>query len=83
VYTADGEAVNSIIETASLNLSPDRYRELLVSGLLMKEEVAIPVKGNFFLRLGVHNKEGDQVGALEIPVDQINLNVPVAITQTP
>ena len=83
VYTANGEAVNSIIETASLSLTPERYRELLVSGLLMKEEVAIPVKGNFFLRLGVHNKEGDQVGALEIPVDQINLNVPVAITQTP
>ena len=78
VYTADGEAVNSIIETASLNVSADRYRELLVSGLQMKEEIAIPVKGNFFLRLGVHNKEGDQVGALEIPVDQINLNLPIA-----
>jgi VWFA-related protein len=74
VYTADGEAVNSIIETASLNVTADRYRELLVSGLQMKEEIAIPVKGNFFLRLGVHNKEGDQVGALEIPVDQIRLD---------
>jgi len=78
VYTADGEAVNSIIETASLNVSADRYRELLVSGLQMKEEIAIPVKGNFFLRLGVHNKEGDQVGALEIPVDQIRLDVAAA-----
>ncbi len=75
VYTADGEAVNSIIETAQLNVTADRYRELLVSGLQMKEEIAIPVKGNFFLRLGVHNKEGDQVGALEIPVDQIRLDV--------
>jgi VWFA-related protein len=75
VYTADGEAVNSIIETAELNVTADRYRELLVSGLQMKEEIAIPVKGNFFLRLGVHDKEGDQVGALEIPVDQIRLDV--------
>jgi VWFA-related protein len=75
VYTGDGEAVNSIIETATLNVSPERYRELLVSGLQMKEEIAIPVKGNFFLRLGVHDKVGDQVGALEIPVDQIRLEV--------
>jgi VWFA-related protein len=75
VYTADGEEVNSIIETAQLNLTADRYRELLVSGLQAKEEIAIPVKGNFFLRLGVHDKEGDQVGALEIPVDQIRLDV--------
>ncbi len=58
-----------------LNLTADRYRELLVSGLQAKEEIAIPVKGNFFLRLGVHDKEGDQVGALEIPVDQIRLDV--------
>jgi VWFA-related protein len=78
VYTADGEAVNSIIETAQLNVSADRYRELLVTGLQMREEIAIPAKGNFFLRLGVHDKEGDQVGALEIPVDQIRLNLPIA-----
>jgi VWFA-related protein len=83
VYTADGEAVNSIIETAQLNLTADRYRELLVSGLQAKEEIAIPVKGNFFLRLGVHDKESDQVGALEIPVDQIRLDVSAASTQTP
>jgi VWFA-related protein len=78
VYTADGEAVNSIIETASVDVTAERYRELLVSGMQTKEEIAIPVKGNFFLRLGVHDKEGDQVGALEIPVDQINLNLPIA-----
>jgi VWFA-related protein len=82
VYTADGEAANSIIETASMDLSPDRYRELLVSGLQMKEEIAIPVKGNFFLRVGVHDKEGDQVGALEIPVDQIRLDVAAASVPT-
>jgi len=82
VYTADGEAVNSIIETASLNVTAERYRELLVSGLQMKEEIAIPVKGNFFLRLGVHDKESDQVGALEIPVDQIRLDVAAVSAQT-
>jgi VWFA-related protein len=78
VYTAEGEAVNSIIESAQLNVTADRYRELLVSGLPMKEEIAIPAKGNFFLRLGVHDKVGDQVGALEIPVDQIRLDVAAA-----
>jgi VWFA-related protein len=83
VYTADGEAVNSIIETASLDVTADRYRELLVSGLHTKEEIAIPVKGNFFLRLGVHDKLGGQVGALEIPVDQIRLDVPAASAQIP
>ena len=77
VYTGEGEEVNSIVETATLDLPAERYRELLVSGLQMKEAIAIPVKGNFFLRLGVHDKLSDQVGALEIPVDQIRLDVAV------
>ncbi|MGB8847841.1 MAG: VWA domain-containing protein, partial [Terracidiphilus sp.] len=81
VYTGDGEEVNSIIQTATLDMTADHYRELLVSGLHTKAEIAIPVKGNFFLRLGVHDKAGDQVGALEIPVDQIRLDVPAASAQ--
>ncbi len=82
VYTADGEEVNSIIETAYAR--PDRRplpRTARLRAAYMKEEIAIPVKGNFFLRLGVHDKEGDQVGALEIPVDQIRLDVPAASAQ--
>ncbi|MGD0739776.1 MAG: VWA domain-containing protein [Terracidiphilus sp.] len=81
VYTGDGEEVNSIIQTATLDMTADHYSELLVSGLHTKAEIAIPVKGNFFLRLGVHDKVGDQVGALEIPVDQIRLDVPAASAQ--
>jgi VWFA-related protein len=75
VHTGDGETVNSILETDTLDLTTDQYRELLVSGLQRKKQIAIPAKGNFFLRLGVHDKESDQVGALEIPVDRINLNL--------
>jgi VWFA-related protein len=82
VFSGDGREVNSITETATLDVPADRYRELLVSGLHTKTEVAIPVKGNFFLRLGVHDKVGDQVGALEIPVDQIGLNVAAPSTPT-
>ncbi len=82
LYSADGELVNSIMTTLALDVTPDHYRELLVSGLHTKAEIAIPAKGNFFLRLGVHDKTGDQVGALEIPVDQIRLDVPAG-PQTP
>ncbi len=78
IYTGDSETVNSILETDTLDLTADRYRELLVSGLQRMKVIAVPAKGNFFLRLGVHDKEGDQVGALEIPVDQINMNLAAA-----
>jgi hypothetical protein len=75
VYTAEGEPVNSLINTARFNLTAGQYREMLTSGLPEKMEVAVPVKGSFFLRLGVHDVTGDQVGALEIPVDQIKLGI--------
>jgi VWFA-related protein len=83
VFTSDGEQVNSMDRTAQLDVTPNDYRELLVSGLQINEQIAVPVKGNFFFRLGVHDKTGDQVGALEIPVDQIRLDVPVPPPQTP
>jgi VWFA-related protein len=83
VYSADGQQVNALLKTESFDLTSDQYRNLLVSGLPAKEEIAIPVKGDFFLRLGVHDVTGDQVGALEIPVDQIKLEAAGPGPQTP
>lgn len=82
VFANDGAQVNSIMKTVSLDLTASEYRELLVSGLHINQQIAIPVKGSFFLRLGIHDKNGDQVGALEIPVDQIKLDVLGAAPQT-
>jgi hypothetical protein len=82
-YTAKGEQVNLIGETTSLDLTADQYRELLVSGLQTKMQIAVPVKGNFFLRLSIQDEIGGQVGALEIPVDEVNLDVHAASPQTP
>jgi hypothetical protein len=35
--------------------------------------IQVPVKGSYFLRLGVRDIATDRVGALEIPVDRIAL----------
>jgi hypothetical protein len=83
VYGSSGEVVNSLLSTVSLDLNDGTYRKALLSGLPVKQQIAIPVKGNYFLRVGVHDIAGDQVGALEIPVDQIKLGVAGAGLQTP
>jgi VWFA-related protein len=75
VYTQDGREVNSQKNTGKFQVTAAQYRELLTSGLPEKLEIAVPVKGSFFLRLGVRDLTGDQVGALEIPVDQIKIGV--------
>jgi len=73
VYDQSGQTVNSLMQTATLDLGDSAYRRMLESGVPAREEIAVPVKGNFFLRLGVHDIPGNRVGALEIPVDQVSL----------
>ncbi len=75
VYTDQGEVVNSVITTVTLDLTNPVYRHLLQTGLLMDQHIAVPVKGNYFLRLGIRDQNGDRVGAMEIPLDQVKLGV--------
>ncbi|HSY03405.1 MAG TPA: VWA domain-containing protein [Acidobacteriaceae bacterium] len=83
VYTQEGQPVNSLLSTAAVDLDDATYRALLRTGMPLRQEVAIPVKGNYFLRMGVHDVAGDQMGALEIPVDQVQLGVAGRGLQTP
>lgn len=71
VYTAEGQMINSLQTTASFDLHEATYRKLLRDGLPLTQQVAVPVKGSYFLRIGVHDLGDDRVGALEIAVDQV------------
>ena len=48
---------------------------MLATGLPARQEIAVPVKGNYFLRVGVHDVASDHIGALEIPVDEVHPGV--------
>lgn len=75
VYDQTGNRVNSLITTAVLNVSEAHYLKLLQIGLAARQEIAVPVKGNYFLRVGVHDVASDRIGALEIPVDEVHAGV--------
>jgi len=75
LYSDQGDVVNSIITTLSLDLTPPTYRHLAQTGLPVTQRIAVPVKGNYFLRLGIRDESGDRVGALEIPIDAVKLGV--------
>jgi VWFA-related protein len=75
VFDQQGNRVNSMLSTAVINLSEDRYQQLLAHGLSAQEQIAVPVKGNYFLRVGVHDVPSDHIGALEIPVDEVHAGV--------
>ncbi len=75
VYDQTGDRVNSLITTAMLKLSEADYRKLLADGFQERQEIAVPVKGNYFLRVGVHDVASDRIGVLEIPVDAVHPGV--------
>ena len=53
------------------NLTDPQLQTAEVTGDLV---IQVPVKGSYFLRLGVHDTATDRVGALEIPIDRIPLS---------
>ena len=75
VYDQQAAVVNTLEKTVILDLDGAGYRKLLAEGMALTEKIAVPARGNYFLRLGVRDVDGDHMGALEIPVDQVKLGM--------
>ncbi len=75
VYDQAGNMVNSQSSSAVLHLSDAHYRQMLERGLPVRQEIAVPVKGNYFLRVGVHDIASDHIGTLEMPADEVREDV--------
>lgn len=75
LYNDQGEQLNSAINRLPLDLTPETYATIMTGGLELRQDIAIPTQGVYFLRLGVHDVSGNRVGAMEIPVDDIHLKV--------
>jgi VWFA-related protein len=77
IYDDVGQVVNSKRRLAPIELDNATYQRIIGSGRIgIDLSIAIPVKGNYFLRLGVHDVAANKVGALEIPVAEIQLGLP-------
>ena len=72
VYNSDdGKLVNSSTMAAKPSLSPDLYQSMLNSGAKLRQEIAVPAKGDYTLRVGVHDLTTGHLGAIEVPVSSI------------
>ena len=83
VYDELGQVVNSKSSQVQIDMRDAEYQQLMRTGRLgFDQSIAIPAKGNYFLRMGVHDVPGNKVGALEVPVDQIQLGLPQSASVT-
>jgi VWFA-related protein len=72
VYDADGNLLVSQASGIVVDIPPARLADVQKSGLQYHQTVSVPVKGEHFFRIGVHDRMSDHVGALEVPVARIN-----------
>lgn len=71
VYDNMGQSLNGVIAKISVDVDTPTYQRILKSGLGTDQVIAMPAKGMFFLRLGVHDVNGNLVGTLEIPTESM------------
>ena len=71
IYNQEGVLVNSATSVIKANLSTEAFDKLLTIGVQYKQPISVPIKGTYYLRVGIHDLASNRVGAVEIPVTTI------------
>ncbi len=79
VYSSEGALTTSIGKRISADLTPEQYNGMLRSGVRYKQEISVPAKGEYFLRVGLEDVATEHVGALEIGVDVVSKLKPLSV----
>lgn len=75
VYDQDGNLINIESNPVRATYSPSVYRQILHTGIPYHEEISVPLKGAYSLRIGLHDLATNHIGAVEVPVDAVK-NLP-------
>jgi VWFA-related protein len=71
VYDGDGRLYTQQTNPVDVFAKPVGYQQFLHEGMRYQQQIAVPSKGDYFIRIGVHDRLGDKVGAIEVPSAQI------------
>ncbi len=71
VYDADGTALVSQFNNIQAAVSKVQFAALAQSGLKFTQEIAAPVKGEFYLRMAMRDSNADHLGAIELPLARV------------
>jgi VWFA-related protein len=77
LYGRDGKLLNTSSRVADENLTPGLYERTLHTGVFFHQQISVPLKGEFYFRVGVHDVTADRDGAVEIPVASVKDLPPV------
>jgi hypothetical protein len=78
VYDGDGTLDNMQSNTISITIPADKFADAMKQNFVYRQQVSVPVKGEYYLRIGMRDGNTDNVGALEVPVAAVAKLPPVA-----
>lgn len=68
VFDPTGQLINATGSAIDINVTGDRWTQLVHDGMSYHEELSLPAKGQYFIRVAVHDLGSDHIGAIEVPV---------------
>ncbi|WP_213807859.1 VWA domain-containing protein [Granulicella sp. dw_53] len=66
-YDRDGQLFTQQSNPVNVFVKPQGYQQFLKEGIRYQQQIAVPAKGEYYLRVGIHDLIGDKVGAIEVP----------------
>jgi VWFA-related protein len=71
VYDRDGRLFIQQSNRIDVFAKPEAVRDFLREGVRYQQQIAVPAKGEYYVRSGIHDLIGDKIGAIEVPASSI------------
>jgi len=65
VYDQDGRLVNTVDNVERADFAEPMYARVMANGLPFRQEVSVPMKGEYYLRVGLRDLSSNHVGSVE------------------
>ena len=83
VYDQDGSLIIDSMSASQSDITSDLLKQILAGGFPLHEQISVPVKGTYFLRIGLRDLTGDRIGAIEVPVANFSNLPPLSAAAVP
>jgi VWFA-related protein len=71
VYDREGQLFTQQSDQVNVFAKQAAIQQVLKEGVRYQQQIAVPAKGEYYLRIGIHDLIGDKVGVIEIPVGSV------------
>lgn len=71
VYDRDGKLFTQQTNRVNVFAKPQAYEDFMREGVRYQQLIAVPARGEYYLRTGIRDLIGDKMGVIEIPASSI------------